>query len=196
MVDFASTTGVTTKAAVSQRTNTHAAAKMLAHAAPKAVLSKLTLSKQLPANTADNITFRRPKPLKPLHNDPATEGVTPAALKMEYENVQVPMVQYISLVEITDHVEDFTEDPVADDAYELVGEQMMETKEMVCYGAAIGGTNVFYSGSAVSRAEVQSAITMPKIRAAVKSLKRQRAMYITKVQDSSPNYATQPEVGS
>lgn len=83
----------TTYTSVDQRTNVYAEVKMLEYAEPILVLEKFADSKPLPKNKADTIEFRRPVPF-PVEPTELTEGVTPAAHQMEYEDVSVQMGQY------------------------------------------------------------------------------------------------------
>lgn len=190
MVDYATTTGSTDRAAVSQRTNTYAEAAMLLHAQTYQVIGKYALTKTLPKNKSDNITFRRPKPFPSVSGSPLTEGVTPTARKMEYENVTVTLGQYGDVVKITDQVEDLIEDPVMNDAYMLCGEQAAHTKEMVCWGAMIGGTNAFFANGA-SRSAVNTVLTTGLQRKITRSLKNQLGKKITKMENSTPNWGSE-----
>lgn len=175
---------------ISQRTAAWAATEMLAHAEPILVLSKFGQSKPLPKNKADTVKFRRPIPFA-LATTPLTEGVTPTAKQMQYEDVSVQIKQYGDVVEITDKVHDLAEDPVMSDANMLCGEQAAETIEILTWGVIRGGTNVFYADGA-SRAEVASPISTALQRAVTRALKAQRAKKVTSMVGSSPNYSTEP----
>src|SRR5687768_13690127 len=95
----------TTYGSVGQRTAAWAALEMLSFAEPVLVLSKFGASKPLPANRADTAKFRRPIPFSAVPADQLlTEGVTPTAVQMQYEDVSVTLSQYGGLVEITDRV--------------------------------------------------------------------------------------------
>jgi len=178
-----------TYASISQRTNAYAATVMLAHAEPILVLQKFSLAKPMPRNTADNVKFRRAVPFT-VSTTPLTEGVTPTAHAIGYADVSVTLAQYGDVTEITDKVADLAEDPVLKDAAMLSGEQAAETLEMVTYGVAKGGTNVFYDTDADVRNTVNSIITLDRQRKVVRFLKAQRGRPITSMLDASPNYGT------
>lgn len=180
----------TTYGDISQRTAAWAASEMLKHAEPITVLSKFGQSKPLPKNKADTVKFRRPVPF-PVVTTPLTEGVTPTARQMQYEDVTVQIKQWGDVVEITDYVNDLAEDPVLSDATELCGEQAAETVELQTWGALRAGTNVFYANGA-ARNEVNTKISLDKQRAITRSLKGNRARKVTSMVAASPNYATQP----
>lgn len=175
---------------ISQRTAAHAAADQLSHAEPILVLSKFGQSKPLKKNTADTVKFRRPVPFA-LATTPLTEGVTPSAQQMQYEDVTVQLKQYGAVVQITDKVHDLSEDPVLRDANMLCGEQAAETVEALTWAIIQAGTNVFY-GNGTSRANVNTKISLSKQRAITRSLKANRGKKITTMVGASPNYSTEP----
>lgn len=182
---------ITTYGDISQRTAAWAAVEMLSHAEPIIVLSRFGQSKPLPRNKADNVKFRRPVPFASLHNSPLTEGVTPAAQQMRYEDVPAQIKQYGAPTVITDVVNDLSEDPVLRDASMLSGEQAAETIEMVTYGVLKGGTSVFYSNGA-ARTDVNTPITLGKQRAVTRFIKAQRGKKVTQMLSGSPNWSTVP----
>lgn len=180
----------TTYGSISQRTAAWAATEMLAHAEPVIVLNKFAQTKPLPKNKADNIKFRRPIPFA-VSTTPLVEGVTPTAQAMTYEDVPVTIAQYGAVVMITDKVADLSEDPVLADASMMCGEQAGETIEAITWGVVKGGTNVAYAnGTAVN--QVNTAITLNKVRGAVRFLMAQRAKRLTKMLSGSSSYATKP----
>jgi len=173
---------------ISQRTASYAAVKMLSHAEPVMVLQKFGDTMEMPANKAQSITWRRPIPF-PANTTPLTEGVTPPARKMQYEDVTATMQEWGGLVEITNRVNDMSEDPVLRDASMLSGEQAGLTLEMVTYGVLRAGTNVFYSNGTV-RTAVNTPINLNRQRQIIRSLESLKAKMLTNVLDASPKYAT------
>lgn len=178
----------TTYGDISQRTAAEAAKQMLSHAEPITVLSKFGQSKPLTKNTADTIKFRRPIPFAHA-TTPLTEGVTPTAQQMQYEDVTVQIKQYGAVVEITDYVDDLAEDPVLADASQLCGEQAGETIEVLTWGVLRAGTNVFYANG-TTRGGVNTAISLSKQRAVTRSLKAARGKKITSMVGPSEKYET------
>lgn len=175
---------------INQRTAAWASREMLAHAEPVLVLSKFGASKPLPANRAKTAKFRRPIPFPAVPaNQLLTEGVTPTAVQLQYEDVTVSLNEYGGLVEITDQVADLAEDPVLKDAAILSGEQAAETIENVIYGAVKGGTSVVFTNG-TQRSNVNTVVNLNNIRNAVRTLRRNRGKPITRILDSSPNWNT------
>ncbi len=177
-----------TYGSISQRTAGFAVADMLDHAEAIFVLSKFGQTKEMPRNKADNMIFRRPVPFAPA-TTPLSEGVTPAAQTMSYEDVPVTMKQYGAWVKITDKVQDLSEDPVLKDATELCGEQAGETKEMLLWGVLKAGTSVAYANG-TARNQVNTPVSVTLIQGATRFLNGQRAKKITSMMSSSPNYGT------
>lgn len=178
--------GTTTYGDIDQRTAGYAAADMLRHAEPFIVLSRMGLTKPMPKNKAEKIIWRRPVPL-PAITTPLVEGVTPSAQKVGYEDVEATLKQYGKPIEITDKVENLSEDPVLATATMLAGEQAAASIEQVLYGILKAGTNVFYANGAARNA-VNTAITLNKQRAVVRALAAQKARKITRMLKSGVEY--------
>ena len=175
---------------IGNRTAAYAVAEMLKHAEPILVLQKFGMNKTIPTNRTDTIKFRRPVPLGPS-TTPLTEGVTPTSQRMSYEDVTVTLEQYGNVIEITDKVDDVSEDPVLKDAAMLSGEQAASTVEKVLYGELIGGTNVYYANGS-SRNAVNEKISLGLQRKITRSLKAQKAAKITRILSGSVHYNTRP----
>ena len=176
---------------INQRTAAWAATEMLEHARPIIVLSDYGQPKPLPKNKAEQVKFRRPVPYV-VSTTQLTEGVTPTSHKTKYVDVPVTMGQYGDLAEITDRVNDLSEDPVLRDMSMLSGEQAAETIEMVTWGVIKGGTNVIYGASAdTSRSDVNDAITLSTQRSATRFLQAQRGKPMSGKMSSSVQYGTE-----
>lgn len=174
----------------SPRTLAYAAKEMLAHAEPQMCLAKYGMTKPMPKNKAETVKFRRAVPF-PLATGGLTEGVTPAARAMTYEDITVTLDQYGDLVSISDRVDDLGEDPVLKDASMLCGEQAGETIERLIWDVLQTGTSVFRAGGGATRATVNGPITLNLQRQATRLLKNNRAMKITSMVSSSVKYGTE-----
>lgn len=179
-----------TDAGVSPRTNVYAEREMLKHAGPVMVLDKFGMTRPMPKNKTQTIKFRRPKVFTAA-TTPLVEGVTPSVTQFQYEDVETSIKQYGQVVEITDVIEDTHEDPVLNDASEQAGENIGRTIEALTYGVLRAGTNVFYANG-TQRTDVNTPVSLSKIRAVIRGLKAQKAMKHTKILDGSVNYATRP----
>ena len=185
---------VSTGPGISQRTNVYAERQMLKHAMPSLVLEKTgPLVKPMPKNKGVNIKFRRPVPFAAT-TVPLQEGVTPTPTAFRYEDESVSLAQYGMVAEVTDVIEDTHEDPVLQDMTVQHGENIGRTMEQLDYAVLIGGTNVFYANG-TQRTDVNTPVSQAKLRAVARALDAQKAMKITQVMSSSPDYATFPIEG-
>lgn len=176
-------------AGLSTPTTIYLEAKALAVAAMVQVLTRMCTTKPMPANKGDTIYFRRPI-LVPANTTPLGEGVTPAVKPITYQRVSCQLQQYGDLYGITDKVNDLSTDPVLNDAMMVAGRQVGDTQEQIVYGVAKAGTNVFYANGA-TRGAVNTAITLNKQRAVVRTLLANRAQRRYTMLDASPKYNTQ-----
>lgn len=181
--------GTTTYGDIGPRTAAYAAKELLKRGLPYLVIEKFGQSKPLPANNSKSMKFRR---YNALPTTPAvlTEGVTPAASSLTHTDITANLVQYGDRVTVTDVIEDTHEDPVLAEATEVLGEQAAQMIEKVRYGVLKAGTNVLYANG-TARNQVNTALTQPVLRRAVRTLKRQNARFITKVIRSTPAYGTE-----
>lgn len=175
---------------INQRTAQYAVAEFLANVDPVIVFGKFAQTKPMPKNKAETMVFRRAVPFAAV-TVPLAEGVTPTAHKLTFEDVSVTLKQWGDLVEITDKVEDLSEDPVLKVAMEESGKQAAGTIELITYGVVKAGTTVFYANGA-GRSSVNTAITLNKQRAVIRNLERQKAQKFTKILSGSVYYGTKP----
>lgn len=180
----------TTYGSISQRTAAHAVLDMLGHAEPVNILAKFGQVKAAPKNKSETIVFRRAIPFAPALT-PLAEGVTPTPHRIQFEDVPVTLKQWGDLVEITDKVEDLSEDPVLAVATKLAGEQAGATLEQVIWGVLRGGTSVFYANGA-ARNQVNTPISLNKQRAVTRYLARMKAKRLTGILGGSVNVGTTP----
>jgi N4-gp56 family major capsid protein len=179
---------VTTYGDISQRTAYHAIADMLENADNVLVLSKFGKTKPVPRNKSEAVKFRRSIVYAPAIV-PLAEGVTPTAHTHSYEDVPMTLKQWGDIVAITDKIEDLAEDPVLKDATEESGKQAGITLEMVTYGVLKAGSAVYYANGA-DRTQVNTAVSLNKLRGVIRFLKRSKAKTFTKILSSSVNYGS------
>jgi N4-gp56 family major capsid protein len=176
---------------ISPRVGLHAVATMLATAKNQLILEKYAMVQALPKNKGLVIKWRRPIKFAAA-TTPLQEGVTPSPQQLGYEDVSATIQQYGAWIPYTDVIQDTHEDPNLSIMSELCGEQAALTKERVIWGVLRGGTSVFYTDTATSRATVTAPVTIDEIRAAVRNLKNNHAAPLTKVLKASTNIATEP----
>lgn len=175
---------------VSPRTNTYVEAKMLSHAGPVMVLEKTALTKQMPKNKTETITFRRPRTFTAA-TAPMAEGVTPSPTAFRYDDVAVALKQYGMVSIVTDKIEDLHEDPVLNDAAQQSGENIGRTTEALDWAVVQGGTNAAFANGS-QRDHVNTPVTLNHIRNATRALSRQKGERFREIIDGGPNFATFP----
>jgi N4-gp56 family major capsid protein len=162
--------------------------KLLARVLPGEILQKMGSVYNLGENNADTARFRRYNPLSPLTTS-ATEGVSPASQTITTTDVDMTLQQWIGVARYTDKLKMMGEKEVVEQYGKLLLEQQIETRELQAFYTLRSGTNVVYANG-TARASVASAISIGKQRAMVRTLKAQRARFITEVLASTPNYET------
>lgn len=180
----------TTYGDVSPRVGIVAVAKMLARIEPILVLEKFAMVTPLPKNKGETIKWRRIRPLA-VSTTNLTEGVTPAASQLQYDDITTAIGEFGGYIAITDKIADLHEDRVLDDAMTALADQSASTKEMIIWGVLRGGTQVLYSNGA-SRASVNTPVDLDLIRAGVQTLKRNHARKVTERLAASDKIATEP----
>ncbi len=174
---------------ISPRTAAYAEKELLKRGIPYLVLEKFGQAKSLPDNSSKVMKFRR---YNALDNTPAAlqEGVTPGSQPLTTTDVTATLTQYGSLTTISDVIMDTHEDPVLNEAVNILGEQAAQMIEKMRFGVLRAGTNVLYANGSARNA-VNTALSITTQRRAVRSLKRQNARQITKIIRSTAAYQTE-----
>lgn len=181
---------LTTYGSISPRTAAYAVKQLLKRAIPYLAIERYGQAYPLPRNKTDVAKFRRYNAIS-LATTPLTEGTTPAGQAMTNTDYTATLSQYGDTIEISDLIEDTHEDPVLQQAMEILGEQAAQTIESIRFGVLEAGTNVFYANG-TARNQVNTPITLASQRLITRSLKAQNARKITKVIKSTPDFATEP----
>jgi len=159
--------------------------------------------KKMPRNQGDNISYRRVIPTGGATTNANTinrwsvtaaahvlsEGVTPNAETITYQDVNVVIQQYGALYSYTDKAAELYEDDIPGDQKVLVAERMGLVREMVRYGQMKAATNVIYSGG-TTRATVDQAISLNNLRNMAKTLLANHGKMKNKILSAGPNYDT------
>ena len=120
-----------------------------------------------------------------------TEGTTPTEKGIASEDIYATLVQYGDRVEISDVIMDTHEDPVLQEATDILGEQAAFAIEMVRYNILKGGSNVAYANGVAARASIVDIIKLNDLRKISRKFKRNLAKPITSVVKSDVRYGTQ-----
>ena len=173
------------------RTNGYAVAKLLKRAQALMTLERFGQVDPQGMNNSLTRKYRRLEAF-PAAIQPIAEGVAPAGQPMIITDLQVSLEQYADAVPFTDVIQDTIEDNLLDDLTKAVAQQAAETKEVVRFNGLKAGSNVFYGGTGTTRATVNGSITRALLRKIHRSLKSNRAQYISEVVAPSAKISTQP----
>ena len=162
--------------------------KLLARVLPGEILQKMGMVYNIGENKTDTARFRRYNPLAAL-TAAATEGVTPASQTIVTTDVDMVLQQWIGIARYTDKFKMMGEVQAIEQYGKLLADQQIETRELQAFYTLRAGTNVVF-GTGTSRVATNNIITLAKQRAMVRTLKANRARFITEVLTSTPNYET------
>lgn len=198
---------------VASRNLIRAAQDMLAHADTITVLGDFGTMREIPKNQTDTLVFRRTLPHLASAGGTAIEGsqryvgtpglatglapssfllgegATPGANSVSFQDVTVQLQQYGILFKFSSKVEMLYEDDIPGEMSKITGESMAEIMELVRYGVLKAGSTVIYANG-VSRAAVNTPITLPVLRKVTRTLESNRAKRVTSRLAPGVNYAT------
>ena len=191
---------------ISPRTAAYAVTELLKRALPYLVIERFGQSYPLPKKSSKTAKWRRyflsgatgaagdgdatAAFYTPLATTPLVEGITPTGKKLASVDYTATLQQYGDFVTITDVVMDTHEDPVLQQAMEVLGESAAQTIETLRFNVLKAGTNVFYNNGGARNA-VNTAPTLAVQRQITTSMNRQNAKKLTQVLSSTPSYAKQ-----
>lgn len=194
---------------VASRNLIRAAQGMLEHAQPITVLGDFGTQREMPQNSTDTLVFRRTLPFGASANGTTiegssryvgtpditasnfvlSEGVTPNANTISFQDVSVTLQQYGVLFKYSSKVEQLYEDDIPGEMVKLTGETLAEVMEMVRYGVLKAGSTVIYSNGS-SRSAVNTAISLNALRKAARTLESNRARRVTSRLAPGVNFGT------
>ena len=192
---------------ITPRTAAYVVRDLLKRAMPYMVIERFGQMYPIPQNNTKQAKFRRyflvgatgsagagtagQAYYVPLATTPLIEGVTPSGSRLTFADYTVTLAQYGDFITITDVVEDTHEDPILQEATQIMSEQASLTIETVRYNILKAGTNVFYANGS-ARTDVNTPVTLALQRQITTALNRQNAKMITTVLKSTPDYRTEP----
>ena len=173
------------------RTNVYAELDLLERARPQLVLALACDKKNIPANKAETIAFRRAVNVD-AHTNQVTEGVNPASRGLAYEDVFGTLGEFAEIFEITSRMRELGEDNAIRDSSDVLADLVANIKEAVSWAAFIVGANVIYAGGGAARTDVITPVTLGEIQEAVRSLMAAKATRFTTVDHGGLNEGTYP----
>lgn len=141
--------------------------------------------------------FRRYVNINPA-TTPLTEGVSPSGSSPTIVNITKTLAQYGDFIPFNDVVTLESVDPVIAELSGISGDQMGETKDVLCRESLHAGTSVFYGGGRVSRVTVATGdnLTQTMLDKVVEGLKAQKAKKVTPMINASDKINTSPVASS
>jgi N4-gp56 family major capsid protein len=164
--------------------------KKLSRIEPQLVLTRFAKHMMMDPNKGEVAKARRVRPLA-VSTTNLTEGVTPTVSQITYDTVTVVIGQFGSWVQITDKVHNLAEDPVLNDAADILADQQQATRELILWNEIRGGTQVVYANGA-ARTSVNTPLDSDLFAAATNTLKRNHAQMQTSIIKAGPGQATEP----
>lgn len=205
---------------ISPRTAAYAIKDMLKRGMPYLCIEKFGQTYPIPTNATKVAKFRRyflsgatgaagagvasgssgganPAYYIPLATTALVEGVTPSGRVLANQDYTATLEQYGDYTTISDVVMDTHEDPVLQQATEILGEQAALTVETLRFNVLKAGTNAFYASDSVGgvttvRTSVVGVINRTLQRKITTALSRQNARRITTAVKSTPDFRTEP----
>lgn len=175
-----------------QATNVFHKKELLKHAGPKVTLDKYAKPFTLPQNESDTLSIDRLVPFG-FDTTAATEGVVPEAVGMDYENVQMQIQEYEHLVRVSSKKWRLSEQNAVRDAAKLQSEFIKNVNELLCWTEITSGTSVFFDTAAhTARNQVDTAVSLGRIRKVTRALDDAKAMYITRINKGGNREGTVP----
>lgn len=129
-----------------------------------------------PVKKGDTPYWRRYRKLSKITR-PILEGVRIQAQQAGYDEVSGKIYLYGDVLEITEEVDLFNEDPVLTEFAELLGDQEGESLDSVYAGVFNAGTQVRFAGGVDDRDEVITSISVADLRFVHRTMKNNNVPY-------------------
>ena len=171
-------TSVASQNQISAEDKTFYERALLKRLLPELQFYKDAMKKKLPKNEGRTINFRRFNSLT-APGSSLTEGVTPDGNDLSVTAITATVAQEGDWVSLSDLIQMTGIDPIVTETSELLGEEAGKVVDTRIQTAISSGTNVFYCGSAATRAGIESAstkyLTAGDIKKIVRKLKNANA---------------------
>lgn len=180
---------VNTYGDITGRTAGHAVKTLLKRAQEAVYLERFGSYDPQPKKSTNVRRWRRYLSLPPALS-PLAEGIPPAGQMMRHEDISCTLEQYGDVVWLTDVVRDTHEDPVLEQAMEVLGEQARDTAELLRWAVIRAGSHVIYANGVTARTSVATTITAKELKLANRAFKRAKARPFTRLIAASHRIST------
>lgn len=173
-------------------TNTYAVGKLLRSADAVEVIDRFVTTIPVPRNKNENVTLTRAVTPDPNVNEVA-EGVNPSPRALTYEQVNKDFEEFAEVFAVTSRQAELGENNVLMDSKDRLIDLLKRTREKNAWFEYRAGNNrIFNSAAHSSRSQVNGAISLGRLRVAVRTLQNNRAMVVRQMTKGSINIATTP----
>lgn len=176
----------------SNPTNSYAVGKLLRSADAVEVIDRFVHTIPVPKNKNESVTLSRTVTPDPNVNE-VTEGVNPTPRALTYEQVTKVFEEFAEVFATTSRQAELGEFNVLMDSKDRMVDLLKRTREKnAWYEFRAGTSRIFNSSAHTSRNQVNGALSLGRIRVAVRTLQNNRAMVIREMTKGSININTTP----
>jgi N4-gp56 family major capsid protein len=184
---------------VASRNTQYVELKLLKEVETIQALGKFGMMREHPQRNMNTVSFRRLDPFNMSSTTGApqitpanfiyAEGTTPDSNTVDFTDVTVTLNNYDVLYKYSSDSALMYEDNIPDAMIRQTSRVIAEIAELVAYGQVKSGSSVIYANGS-ARSSVNSKITLPKLRQAVRAMSNNRATPVTSMIKSGPDFGT------
>ena len=179
-------------AAAGNPTNAYALGQMLKSADAVEVVDRFVKTVPVPKNKNETISLQRRVTPDPSVSE-VSEGINPVSRSLTYENVTKTFQEFAEVFTVSSRQAELGEYPVLMDSKDRLIDLMKRIREKNAWFTYRACNNVVYNSSAhTARNQVNGAISLGRIRVAVRTLINNRASVIRQMTKGSVNINTTP----
>ena len=174
-------------------TNVHALAELLVSADAIELIDKVVKTISVPKNKNEVFSLLRTVTPSVSGFAEVAEGINPTALALTYEQVTKTAEEFAYVFSVSSRQAELGEYDVLMHSKDRMLDMMCRVREQNAWAEYITGTNILFNSSAHSaRTDVNGAITIGRLRKAVRELLDNRARVIRTATKGSVNQDTTP----
>lgn len=144
------------------------------------VFGKYGQKRKIPKGSGSNIIRLNRWPVMPTQTIPLTEGTNPDPQKSSKTVVEATASLYGGYVEITEDVDIYRQDPVAQMYQERMGWQGADTLDEITRDALIGGTNVVRANGVAGRVNIITKAAIADLKKVARTMRNNKAPFFKK----------------
>jgi N4-gp56 family major capsid protein len=189
---------VTDTTVVDPAVDTFLSRALIARARPARIHSVGAQTRKFKPNSGTTIKFRRYSNLSNA-TTPLSEGVTPTGASLSKSDLTAVIQQYGNFITLTDKIRVVLQEPIVQEANNILADNASETIDVLDRDELVGGTNEIMGGGAANRAALATTahiLASAEIRKAVRLLKGFDAKRFTRMIKAGTGIDTTPIAAS